>query len=103
MPGIITTASAGINDDISYFSSHKYFCRPPSGGLHCVTDVSRGPGTGFSYGKDAIGHADDEQPKAETPIQGLCLTGNDVEGFGVGTHRVVDSAFKTFEKVKKLV
>lgn len=59
---------------------------------------------GESYGISAsIGQSDDDTPKAETPIAGLYIVGNDSEGFGVGTHRAVDSGFKVFKKIKHIV
>ena len=65
-----------------------------------VDPVSEGRG-GESYGIAAcIGQADAQTPKTETPVPGLYIVGNDAEGFGLGTHRAVDSGFKVFEKIR---
>ncbi|WP_085834068.1 phytoene desaturase family protein [Clostridium merdae] len=55
---------------------------------------------GESYGiANSLGQAGPQRPKAETPIDGLYIVGNDAEGFGLGTHQAVDSGFKVYEKV----
>lgn len=52
---------------------------------------------GESYGcANAIGQADDDMPRCKTPLEGLYIVGNDAEGYGVGTHRAVDSGFRLF-------
>lgn len=55
---------------------------------------------GEAYGiANSLGQAGPQRPKAETPIEGLYVVGNDTEGFGLGTHQAVDSGFKVYEKV----
>jgi prolycopene isomerase len=55
---------------------------------------------GESYGiANSIGQSDDDRPSWSLPISGLYCVGNDTEGFGVGTHRAVESGFKAFEKI----
>jgi prolycopene isomerase len=55
---------------------------------------------GESYGiANSIGQSDGDRPTCDLPIPGLYCVGNDTEGFGVGTHRAVESGFRTFEKI----
>jgi prolycopene isomerase len=55
---------------------------------------------GESYGiANSIGQSDGDRPSCKLPIKNLYCVGNDTEGFGVGTHRAVDSGFKVFEKI----
>jgi phytoene dehydrogenase-like protein len=64
-----------------------------------VDQIFDGQG-GESYGiANSIGQSDAERPSCDLPLAGLYCVGNDVEGFGVGTHRAVDSGFKVFEKI----
>ncbi|AEC01506.1 FAD dependent oxidoreductase [Parasphaerochaeta coccoides DSM 17374] len=64
-----------------------------------VDKVFDGQG-GESYGiANSIGQSDGDRPTCNLPIGGLYCVGNDVEGFGVGTHRAVESGFKVFEKI----
>jgi len=61
---------------------------------------------GESYGiANSIGQSDGDRPSCELPIPGLYCVGNDTEGFGVGTHRAVESGFMTYEKLtgKRLI
>jgi len=55
---------------------------------------------GESYGiANSIGQSDGDRPTCDLPIPGLYCVGNDTEGFGVGTHRAVDSGFRTYQKI----
>ncbi|MDR1801083.1 MAG: NAD(P)/FAD-dependent oxidoreductase [Lachnospiraceae bacterium] len=55
---------------------------------------------GESYGiANSIGQSDGDRPTCDLPIPGLYCVGNDTEGFGVGTHRAVESGFITYEKI----
>jgi prolycopene isomerase len=55
---------------------------------------------GESYGiANSIGQSDGDRPTCNLPVSGLYCVGNDSEGFGVGTHRAVESGFKTYEKL----
>jgi prolycopene isomerase len=64
-----------------------------------VDKIFEGQG-GESYGiANSIGQSDGDRPSCSLPVRGLYCVGNDTEGFGVGTHRAVESGFKVYEKV----
>ena len=72
----------------------------PAVGNDSVMDGQGGEAYGIAL---TVGQTGKNRPKAQSPISGLYYVGNDVEGIGLGTHLAVDSGFKVYEILKKLI